>query len=131
MGRFTTLFGFKKPSVRNQKVDPDDDLFYGCAAYGNLNSDKPEDYSWVYEVGNFDYIWGVYRTMQNNSCMKALALYILNDKYDPIEIINTIAMTPERKLRYGDKCAHGTVFVDLIIEPEDYEGLPSVYFSER
>ena len=118
MGRFTTLFGFKKPPRSDEKVYPDDNLIYGCAAYGNLNYEKPDECAWVYEVGNFDYIWGVYRTMQNDDCMQALAMYILNDDYKPIAFVDTIALTSERKLRYGDRSGHGTRFVDLVTEPD-------------
>lgn len=131
MDQFKAIFGFSKPTHSETRNHPNDDLMYGCAAYGNLNSEHPERFEWFYEIGNFDFIWGYYRALQSIGLAQALAIYALDEDGIPVGIINEVALTSQRKECYGEKSSHGTIYADLVVEPEEYEGIPPVDFGER
>lgn len=130
---FKRVFGFDKPDRFADRTEPDDELTYGSAAYGAWNDEHPERIFWAYEVGTFDFVWGGYQHLQGDPRTLALALYILDSETkSPTRILDQIALSPERKRRYGDDyCKFGTVMVDLILEPDDYDGIPEKDFRER
>ena len=127
---FMRIFGFERDQ-RGDPLVPNDDDLYGFAGYSDWSSDYPDRISWIYEVGNFDYIWGFYGAV-SSKCRFA-ALFVMDKKTKlPVKLIESLTLSPERQTRYGfDGRAHRAIHRDLTVTSEDDQIVPPVDFNER